>query len=120
MKQCTQPREGMLAEEGPRSWGIWNRLCGGVGMVSERGVDFGTSPKGEAATKAEDLGMGRNIKAHYQPRVKNIVFFSHKEWEGAACSAENALRVLSAVVILLYSTDLHSGSNAHLRRSMYQ
>lgn len=56
---------------------IWNRLCGGVGMVNERGVDFGTGPRGEAASRAEGLGMGRNIKGHHQPRVNNILFFFH-------------------------------------------
>lgn len=72
-----------------------------MGMVSERGVDFGTGPRGKA-TRAEDLGMGRNIKAHYQPTVNNILFSSHKEWEGVACATGNTLRVLSTVVLLLF------------------
>lgn len=54
---------------------IWNRICGGVGVVSKREVDLGTGSRGEAATRAEDLGMGRDIKAHYQPRVTNILLF---------------------------------------------
>lgn len=45
---------------------VWNRLCGGgggIGMVSERGVDIGAGPEVEAATRAEDLGMGRNKRS---------------------------------------------------------
>lgn len=41
---------------------IWNRLCEGVGMVSQRGTDIGARPGVVAATRAKDLGMGRNKK----------------------------------------------------------
>lgn len=39
-------------------YSIWNRLSGGAGMVSEREMDMGAGPGVEAATRAEDLGVG--------------------------------------------------------------
>lgn len=39
-------------------YSIWNRFCGGAGMMSEREMDMGTGPEVEAGNRAEDLGMG--------------------------------------------------------------